>query len=306
MNVLITGGYGCIGSETRRVLSKDKNVAKIILLSRNERPSNEAKVIPVKAELYNEKLLLEILKAHQITHILHTAAIRTAEAQIQPLEAFNVNVNYTANLLEAARLYGKIQRFVFISTAAVYGKQPYLIDESCPTTAHLTYVASKLAAEQVSQGYSLSYGIPTIVVRPQIIFGPSRLSEGSTASVTQAMLSAATGKNFEIAFSGPHSFHFTEDVGALFALCLRHDNKKDFEVYNLPGQSYSCREIAACIERQAKTLGKENCRINVADNELPFPTALNHQKFFSDYPEFKLHDLDQAVMKTIQGLTPIL
>jgi nucleoside-diphosphate-sugar epimerase len=295
MNIIITGGFGCIASETRKILQKASSVQKIVLLSRQKRSLSDSsgKCLCEQVNLKDQTAIGDLLKKYQITHVFHTAAIRTSEAQEKPAEAFDINVNYTTNILEACRNYGKIKRVVFISTAAVYGDVDDEIDESAPTTAHLTYIATKLAAEKVCECYANSYGLQTIVIRPQILYGPSRLSEGSTASVSHALVAAAKNENFCIQFSGPHSFHFTEDVGKFFGDAIMNDNGKIYEVYNLPGESFRCREFADLLEKHSES------HIEVIENTLPFPTKVNADKFLKDYPDHQCTSLEQSVLDSL-------
>lgn len=299
MNILITGGFGCIASETRAVLANDASVKKVVLLSRRPRTleANEnVKMVCDQVDLNKPEDLLEMLKKHSITHVFHTAAIRTSEAQENPAGAFDINVNITTNLLEACRLYGKVQRFVFISTAAVYGDIVHEVDETAPTTAHLTYIATKLAAEKVCECYAKSYGIQTVVIRPQILYGPSRLSEGSTASVSHALVAAAKNEDFTIQFCGPHSFHYTADVGNFFSDAIIKDNNKVYEIYNLPGFSFSCREFADLLQKYS------NSRIQVIDKALPFPTKVNADRFSNDYPTYQCTPVEQSIVESLDEI----
>lgn len=299
MNILITGGFGCIATETKKVLVQNTAVDKIVLLSRNKRAlaKNELeKVISEQVDLKSVESLQAMLDKYKITHVFHTAAIRTSEAQEKPAEAFDINVNITTNLMEACRLYGQIKRFVFISTAAVYGDVDCEMDESAPTTAHLTYIATKLAAEKVCECYARSYDIPTVVIRPQILYGPSRLSEGSTASVSHALVAAAKNEDFTIQFSGPHSFHYTADAGRFFCEAITKDNGKIYEVYNLPGESFSCREFADLLEKHSDS------RIQVIDKDLPFPKKVNADKFLMDYPAYPCTKVEQSIVESLDEI----
>jgi len=298
LNILITGGSGCIGSESKKALLEGGLVNKIVLTSRSKKvpSSNDSdKLHYEQVDLSNTQDLLRVIQKHDINKILHTAAIRTSEAQDNPHKAFDVNVTATLNLCEAARLSKQIQRFVFISTAAVYGATTESVDETAPTTSYLPYIASKLAAEQICECYAKSYNLPTFIIRPQIIYGPTRLGEGSTAGLSHALAAAVKGQDHTIDFAGPHSFHYTDDVGKLFAISLTKDLDKNFEVYNLPGSSHTSQEFVAAITKQAQKLNLKLGEMEAGTKEMPFPAVLNHQKFYQDFPEVKIKDLDTTI-----------
>ena len=145
---------------------------------------------------------------------MHTAALRTTQCKQNPELAVKVNVNGLTNVF-AIREYGKIEHLVFISTAAVYkvpqdGSHP---DENSPVEALNLYTSTKLAGEALCESYAHSYGIKSTVLRPQIIYGPSRGEEGSTAGVSMALKEAKSGRAYTIPFSGEYAFTYSSDVG---------------------------------------------------------------------------------------------
>jgi nucleoside-diphosphate-sugar epimerase len=77
----------------------------------------------------------------------------------------------TANLLEEARA-GGVKKFVYVSSAHVYGVPKYVpVDEAHPTVPREAYAASKIASEQIVQAYANSYGLDFAILRPFNVFG---------------------------------------------------------------------------------------------------------------------------------------
>jgi dTDP-glucose 4,6-dehydratase len=86
------------------------------------------------------------------------------------------NVLGTTSLLEACRTWGKIGRFVHISTDEVYGDRPRRETgsrESDPLHPTNPYAASKAGAEFVALSYMASFGIPVVITRGNNVFGSS-------------------------------------------------------------------------------------------------------------------------------------
>ncbi|MGC8782048.1 MAG: NAD-dependent epimerase/dehydratase family protein, partial [Anaerolineae bacterium] len=100
--------------------------------------------------------------------VVHAAAW-TGGAELAEPAGVRVNVEGTANLLAAAEAAG-VERFVYISSVAVYGlNRAALIDETAPTpTVGQAYPDSKIAAEQLVRAAT----VPWVIVRPASTYGP--------------------------------------------------------------------------------------------------------------------------------------
>lgn len=96
---------------------------------------------------------------------------------------FQGSVITTRNLLDSLVGHGQVKRFVNISSFAVYSrfqnKRGELWDESCPVEDHLeerydAYVYGKLKQDELVWHYRKHFGIPAVIVRPGIVFGPGK------------------------------------------------------------------------------------------------------------------------------------
>lgn len=278
--VLIIGGSGCVGGEVIDWLLENQPECEIVCLSRGlsnitERPG----VNWVRGDILDKGSLLDAMRGHGVTHVLHTAAMRTSDCKVDPVRATEVNVGGTVNVLEAAREYGGVERFVFLSTGAVYAvpEGGAFVDEKSETCGLNAYTASKMAAEAMVECYARSYGLRSTVIRPQVIYGPSRGRDGSTAGVSVAIREALAGNKFTIPFGGRMYFHYTGDVGRFVGRSL-FLQKGDYEVYNLPGESLHVSEIAAALNRRA---GRQ--LIDHTDVDYPFAEGLDDGKYKRDF-----------------------
>jgi len=110
--------------------------------------------------------LAKVFSEHNITAVMHFAAhIEVGESVVLPHKYYHNNVVNTLVLLDAMREHG-IMRFIFSSTAAVYGEPQYIpIPESHSKEPINPYGASKWMVEQVLQDYSAAYGLSSVSLR---------------------------------------------------------------------------------------------------------------------------------------------
>src|SRR5580658_2515498 len=129
MNVLLTGGYGCIGSWiTRNLLERGDRVW---IYDLKEDPKRMRLIMDeaalravtfVQGDVTDLSRLREALQANQITHIVHLAGLQVPTCRADPILGAKVNVLGTLAVFEAVRQLGpQIQRLVYTSSAAVFG-----------------------------------------------------------------------------------------------------------------------------------------------------------------------------------------
>ncbi|MBC7771097.1 MAG: UDP-glucose 4-epimerase GalE [Pyrinomonadaceae bacterium] len=169
MNVLVTGGAGYIGSHAvQRLLRDGHTVVAVDTLFRGHREAIE-RLIPtaggrlhfVQADVGNTALMIELLKKHSITSVLHFAAIAyVGESVTQPLTYYRNNTVASLSLIEAIdAVGGQVDRLVFSSTCASYGEpsEEFIpIPETCPQAPINPYGASKLFVERMLFDYAAS------------------------------------------------------------------------------------------------------------------------------------------------------
>ncbi len=161
MGLLITGGAGYIGSIVAEQLLKKGH--EVIIID-NFQEGNRGAVLP-EATLYegdfgNKTLLTNIFEENKIDAVLHFAAETTIEfSMTDPGLYFHNNVVNGITLLEVMRKFG-CNRFIFSSTAAVFGEPLYVpIDEAHPQLPINAYGESKLMFEHVLDWYHRAYGL---------------------------------------------------------------------------------------------------------------------------------------------------
>lgn len=167
MRVLVTGGAGYIGSvAVARLLERGYEVVVLDNLQRGHAAAVSDGASFTECDLRDAAATLAAVRDADCEAVLHFAALHLVPESVeQPAEYYRTNVVGGINLLDAVRAAG-IRKFVFSSTAAVYGEPEKLpILESSPTLPINPYGASKLMVERILTDYAQVYGINYAIFR---------------------------------------------------------------------------------------------------------------------------------------------
>jgi UDP-glucose 4-epimerase len=166
MRVLITGGAGYIGSHTAALLAERGD--EVIVLDSLELGYRQAvRGLPlVVGDIRDRALVKQVLGDHGIEAIIHFAAYKAAgDSMVQPGKYFDNNVYGSLSLMETAREAG-VRRFVFSSTASVYGTPSTLpVNEESPLGPENPYGESKRIIEQMLRWFDACHGMRSVVLR---------------------------------------------------------------------------------------------------------------------------------------------
>jgi UDP-glucose 4-epimerase len=195
MQLLVTGATGFVMSVLGREWLEAHPQARLAVL--DVAPLDEAArryFAPVAQRL--DVLVADItqpdtwrpaLEQLAITHVVHGATITPlsrgtlAEAQRepeaeQPARIVEVNLMGTVALLEWARSHAGLERFLYVSSGAVYKEHgPDRAGEALPEDGYVMprrlYGISKLASELITERYGMLFGLSTVSVRPSSVYG---------------------------------------------------------------------------------------------------------------------------------------
>ena len=192
-NILITGGCGFIGSNYINYIFKKYNDFNIINIDAmyycasekniEEEIRNSERYTLIKGNLCSYDLVYHIINNYKIEYVIHFAAQSHVQNSFDDaLQYTTDNILGTHNLLEVVRRYGKIKKFIHVSTDEVYGESMIEKDENkkteesilCPTNP---YAATKASAELIAQSYYYSFNIPIIITRGNNVYGPNQYPE---------------------------------------------------------------------------------------------------------------------------------
>ncbi|MFF1448078.1 UDP-glucose 4-epimerase GalE [Streptomyces sp. NPDC058274] len=167
MTWLITGGAGYIGAHVTRAMAEaGEHVVVLDDLSAGVPERLPEDIRLVQGSSLDAELLKRVFAEHAVTGVVHLAARKqVAESVAQPTRYYQENVGGLATLLEAAAGAG-VERFLFSSSAAVYGNPGVdLITETTPCDPMSPYGETKLAGEWLVRAAGRAHGIATVCLR---------------------------------------------------------------------------------------------------------------------------------------------
>jgi len=285
INLLVTGGCGFIGSNfinhyfPRHCLSDNDKARQTRLVESNkinklvnidamyycadennvlETIRNNLNYVLIKGNICDENLVANILKEHHITHIIHFAAQSHVQNSFEDSIKFtHDNIFGTHILLECSRKYGKLLKFIHVSTDEVYGESMNTIEEQhktehsilCPTNP---YAATKAGAELIAQSYNHSYKMPIIITRGNNVYGPNQYPEKLIPLFIKQLK-----ENKKVTIQGDGSsvraFLHVIDTAKAFEFIL--EKGKIGEIYNIgcdEHMEYSVMDIAKILIKKIK------------------------------------------------------
>jgi UDP-glucuronate 4-epimerase len=305
---LVTGGTGCIGAWVVRDLVREGTP--VTAVSSRARPDRlrlllsgaELAALDLVAGDVADLVAMEALARDRgVTRIIHLAALQLPFCAADPVAGARVNVTGTAVMLEVARRIG-IGRLVYASSAAVFGpRSHYRLDTGAELPAdavrHPTsfYGVYKVANEDAATVAWETQGTASIGLRPHSVYGPGR-DQGMTSKPTVAMIAAAAGRPYHVAYGGRYQFQFADDAARTFIAAARTE-QEGAEVYSLPGPAIGVDEVVMAIEQVAPSVAG---RITVEDQELALPSAFDAAPLEAALGPQPLTPLEDGVRQTIE------
>ncbi|MBI5078304.1 MAG: GDP-mannose 4,6-dehydratase [Candidatus Yonathbacteria bacterium] len=191
-NILITGSAGFMGlGLTSRLLElNDNKDRKIVLLYHHDKPTShlyEPCIVFVKGDLNDHTSLCDIISKYEINTIYHFASDSILKRCFDnPINAYEVNVMGTVNLLEAVHKVGMetVKKIIVSTSSKVYGDVSAPYDEKTLLKPKYTYESTKACQDIVAQNYFSSYGLPINIVRCSNLYGPNDPNESRIIPTT--------------------------------------------------------------------------------------------------------------------------
>jgi UDP-glucose 4-epimerase len=292
MKVLITGGMGVMGAETSRKFVKEGHRPVIYARHRDDSLIGDiAENVDVElGDITDLPRLLDVIKRHGITHIVHAAAFVGAVSQANPALSIQVNVMGTVNVLEAARLFG-VKRVVYTSAKGVYG--PVLgeygaptykpMPEDLPKNPKRIYDSAKLMGEHMCIYYQSNMGVDTVVLRFASTYGPGKTARhGPMAVMSRIVENPAHGLPFKLEQGGDDKddFIYNKDSALGIYLATVADKVKS-RVYNIgTGTGVTLRDFERVIKK------------HIPNAQMEIGGGLNFYGF--PYPATGVYDISRA------------
>jgi len=244
MKVLITGGMGVMGAETSRKFVREGHRPVVYARHRDDRLIFDIieDIDFEVGDILDWPRLLDVIKRHKVTHIVHAAAFVGAVSAANPALSIQVNVMGMVNVLEAARLFD-VRRIVYTSAKGVYG--PVLgeygpptykpMPEDMPKNPQRIYDSAKLMGEQAGIYYANNMGLDVAVLRFATTFGPGKTARHGKMGVTSEIVeSPARGLPFHHPAGGDGKDDFVYNKDSALGIYLATVAEKvPSRVYNI-------------------------------------------------------------------------
>ncbi|MDC1382726.1 SDR family oxidoreductase [Candidatus Puniceispirillum sp.] len=280
-NIVIFGGLGYVGGRaTNHLYKMGHNVVSVSREGKNHLSEESQGILIETVEWDNESRLLSLCARADC--IVHLAGLGRAESSISPNEAIRVNCVNTYNLLKAA-IKAKVPRFIFMSTAHVYGRSLIgnVSERTLPNPLD-AYGITKRTAEDFVFAASKAGQIEGVIIRLSNSFGrPMTESESSwSLLVNNLCIQAVTKNDLLLNSSGAQFCNFIslEDV----CNALQHFVETDYSqlgdgLFNLGGKTMSVLQMAELVSSRAANVLSKNLLINRINTSLEKkPTKFNY------------------------------
>ncbi|MDU7065373.1 MAG: GDP-mannose 4,6-dehydratase [Lactobacillus crispatus] len=256
--VLITGGAGFIGSNLAKALVRDGDEVVVVddLSMGNLKNIEGLNLTFFNHDVTDKKFMHTLLKENKFDYIFFMAAIASvADSVERPLETHKVNQEAVIDTLECIyRNNLSLKRFVFTSSAAVYGD---LADtpkkETSPVQPLTPYAIDKYASERYTIDYNNLYGIPTVAVRFFNVFGPNQNPNSPYSGVLSIITDKLKeNKTFNLYGDGSQTRDYIYVSDVVNALRYISTKNKRATVYNIAqGGETSLLDIIHIYEKIA-------------------------------------------------------
>ncbi len=251
MKVLVTGATGFVGKYLVKALLKENyEVRCLVRRTSNIEFLKKLNVELVYGDVLDKKSLVKALdKIDLVYHLVGIGDI-TSTSEEAYKNYYTTNVLGTKNLLDSIKT--KKTRIIYFSSTAAMGVIDGLSDEKTKSKAFTAYERSKNESEKLLVEYHTKYGVPIIILRPSMIFGP-----GDKHNIIDLTVKIMERGFFFMPGNGKNrtGLVFVEDV--IQAAVNAAKIKKEFEVYILTNR-ISFNElinlISKCIGKSVKII----------------------------------------------------
>lgn len=228
MKVLIIGSEGFIGSHlVDFYLLKGYEVIGVDLLDQSRLPISYYQLN------HQHDTLSDVLKQYSFDYCINAAGNGDVNLSVSnPEQDFKSNTFFTFQILEGLRLYNPNCKFLYISSAAVYGNPEKLpVSETDSVKPISPYGWHKLLSENICKEYFELYNIQSAIVRPFSVYGP-----GLKKQIFWDIFNKSSNQNETLELWGggkeARDFIYINDLVVAIDLILSQSNLKA-DVFNI-------------------------------------------------------------------------
>jgi UDP-glucose 4-epimerase len=268
MTILVTGGAGYIGSHmVHELVDAGEPVVVLDNLSTGFRSALPKTVPLVIGDVGDEALAADLVRTHGVTEIIHFAAsIVVPDSVRDPLGYYKNNTVNARALIEVAVKTG-VRRFIFSSTAAVYGNPATVpVREDAQPAPMSPYGSSKLMSETILRDVGVAHGLQYVILRYFNVAGadPAQRTGQATVGATHLIkvaVETALGQRQQIEVYGTdyptpdgtciRDYIHVSDLCRAHSMALAHLREGGAsETFNCGyGHGYSVIEVIDAVKR---------------------------------------------------------
>ncbi|PRC41818.1 epimerase [Mycobacterium sp. ITM-2017-0098] len=284
-NVVVTGGYGFVGSHLVTDLLHRGDSVTVFDFAKNTRDSSidfdrHPNFRFVQGDV-TDLTALEAAVTPDVDKVFHLASVVGVNKYVEdPLRVVDVSVIGTRNVLELCRRHDA--RVVFTSTSEVYGKNqntPWAEDDDrvlgSTRTARWSYSTSKAMAEHMAFGMHDAYGLPVTVVRFFNVFGPR---QNPIFVMSKSIHRILNGEQPLLYDSGDQTRCFTYVDDAVAGTLLAADSDAGI------GEVFNIGSMTETTMRDAVDLAIKLANVDSVSTTTAFDTAERYGARYEDIP----------------------
>ena len=306
-NILITGGFGLLGSNLYKFLN-DKHYNVYILdkkknfLKKNYQNIRKDHVF--LGDYLNKNYLKKLIKQKKINIIFHTGAVtQVLEAIKNPENTYLNNINGTLNFLEIIRTVDKNIIFIYSSSDKAYGevgKKSY--KETTCMNSIFPYDVSKSCADLICQSYAKTFNLKIGILRCGNLYGPGDFN--SKRLIPECIISCLRNKTFKIRSSGKlvRDYLFIDDAVNAYYFTMKiliNNKRQNLRIYNV-GSKYNLNVLKMInnITLHFKNNKFKSKILNNSKKEISFQ-KLDYSKIVRELKWSQKISLTEGLKKTV-------
>ncbi len=302
---LISGAKGFIGSwivkrlvergERPWIFDLDRESHRLGALLSDE---EMARVSFLQGDVTNLDELDRAVAEHDITHLIHLAAVQVPACAANPRLGAEINVIGTLNAFEVARRHRDLVKgIVYASSAAVFGPEEFYgkstVPEGAPLEPGTHYGVFKQCNEGNARVFYQVDGISSVGLRPWAVYGVGR-DVGVTSGPTKAIKAAVVGRDYTIRFTGGLDLQYVKDTAEIFLRCAESE-LTGARVYTLRGEVTRVEDFVAVLECE---MPQARGRIRALGPPLPIAYDLDNSALVHDLGEIPNTPLAEGIRET--------
>lgn len=292
--VLVTGAGGCIGAWVCAILSRSG--VPVIASDLQPSPTRAGLILGQKAaesldwvalDVTNGSAVSGLVKDRGVQSIIHLAGLQVPFCAANPALGARVNVEGTINIFEAARSHG-IKRTVYASSVAA------LSFPAGGAFKETLYGSYKVANEQAAFVYWADWQVPSIGLRPNVVYGLAR-DQGISSKNTLGIQAAALELPYDVPFTGPYSWLYAGEAAAAFIASAKQDGK-GAHVFNLNGRCETIEDGLAVVKQL-----NDASQVTAMGPQFPFPPDLDEGPLRAHLPDYPAISVEDGITATWQA-----